>query len=256
MNTSELRVEAVGVTHVGRRKNNEDRLCVAPDLGLYAVADGMGGYEGGEVASRLAVDELSRFVARNLNGPSASLPFEEDRHRSFQENLLAAGVMVAHQAICKRRVGPLEQMGSTVVAALVEAGKLAFAHVGDSRLYRLRRGRLELLTRDHSVWAELEAQGMAGAREDFRFRNQITRALGTGDAQPDVASVELEVGDTFLLCSDGLYDPLGAEQLAALMRKPLKDASEALVEHAYAAGSTDNITALVMRVQPRADTAH
>jgi serine/threonine protein phosphatase PrpC len=251
MSTSELKVEAVGISHVGRRKNNEDRLCIEPSLGLYAVADGMGGYEGGEVASRLTVDELSGFVARNRRDPGGTWPCKEDKKRSFQENLLSAGVMVAHQAIVAGRVGVLDQMGSTVVAVLVEAGRLTFAHVGDSRLYRLRDGKLEQLTRDHSVWAEMEAHGMAGARENFPYRNQITRALGTNVARPDVATLELQRGDTFLLCSDGLYDPLEAARLGELLSKPLGEASEALVQAAYDAGGTDNITAVLLRAEGR-----
>ncbi len=245
--SNQLKVEAVGLSHVGRRKNNEDRLCIEPSLGLYAVADGMGGYEGGEVASTLTVEQLSGFVARNRRDPSGTWPCKEDKKRSFQENLLAAGVMVAHQAICSGRVGALDQMGSTLVAALLESGRLTFAHVGDSRLYRLREGRLEQLTRDHSVWAELEAHGRVGAREDFPFRNQITRALGTAAARPDVATVELRAGDVFLLCSDGLYDPLTVEQLSALMGLPLAEASEKLVQAAYDAGGTDNITVVLLR---------
>jgi len=241
-------VQAVGLTDVGRRKNNEDRLCVLTELGLFAVADGMGGYEGGEVASRLAIDELSEFVARNRRDPSGTWPCKEDKKRSFSENLLAAAVMVAHQTIVAQREGKLEQMGSTVVAAMLDAGRLCFAHVGDSRLYRLRDGQVEQLTRDHSVWAELEAQGLAGARAEFPFRNQITRALGTNVARPDVAAVELRAGDTFLLCSDGLYDPLSAEQLAPLMALPLAEAAEALVKTAFDAGSHDNITAVLVRV--------
>ncbi len=244
-----MRLQVVGLSHLGRRKTNEDRLCLAPELGLFAVADGMGGYEGGEVASTLAVDELREFVARNRRDPGGTWPCKEDKRRSFEENLLAAAVLGAHRKICERRVGVLEQMGSTVVAVLAAGQRLCFAHVGDSRLYRLREGRLEQLTRDHSVWAELEAHGMAGAREDYPFRNQITRALGTNVAKPDVATVELREGDTFLLCSDGLYDPLKPEQLARLMALPLEQAASELVRAAFDAGSSDNITVVVLRAE-------
>jgi serine/threonine protein phosphatase PrpC len=237
------------MSHIGRRKNNEDRLCVLPELGLFAVADGMGGYEGGEVASALTIEQLSDFVQRNRRDPAGTWPCKEDKKRSFVENLLAAGVMVAHQSICAQRQGVLEQMGSTVVAAIVDSGRLCFAHVGDSRLYRLRNGTLEALTRDHSVWAELEAQGMAGAREDFPFRNQITRALGTNAARADTGSAELLAGDTYLLCSDGLYDPLAPEVIAPLMGLPLDEAAQALVKAAYDAGGSDNISLVLIRSQ-------
>ena len=248
MSANELQVTSL--THVGRRKNNEDSLCVRPELGLYAVADGMGGYEGGEVASHLAIDELIAFVVRNRRDPSGTWPCKEDKKRSFVENLLAAGVMVAHQQIVAQRHDELAQMGSTVVAAIAEAGRLFFAHVGDSRLYRLRAGQLEQLTKDHSLWAELEANGLGGGRtrEDFPYRNQITRALGTNVARPDLGSVELASGDTYLLCSDGLYDPLNDEVVARLMALPLEEAAPALVQAAYDAGGSDNISVVMLRV--------
>jgi serine/threonine protein phosphatase PrpC len=248
MSTNEI--VSASLTHVGRRKNNEDSLCVRPDLGLYAVADGMGGYEGGEVASTLAVSELSEFVARNRRDPGGTWPCKEDKKRTFVENLLAAGVMVAHQKICSQRHDVLAQMGSTLVAAIVDAGRLFFAHVGDSRLYRLRDGKLEQLTVDHSLWAELEANGLTDhrSREDFPYRNQITRALGTNVARPDVGSVELRAGDTYLLCSDGLYDPLKADALAQLLALPLEEAAGKLVKAAYDAGGSDNISVVLVRV--------
>jgi serine/threonine protein phosphatase PrpC len=248
MSANEIR--AVSLSHVGRRKNNDDNLCVRPELGLFAVADGMGGYEGGEVASHLAIDELTEFVARNKRDPGGTWPCKEDKKRAFIENLLAAVVMVAHQKIVSERHDLLAQMGSTVVAAMVDAGRLVFAHVGDSRLYRLRAGQITQLTRDHSLWAELEENGLTEhrSREDFPYRNQITRALGTNVARPDLGSVELQSGDTFLLCSDGLYDPLKDEQLARLMALPLEEAAAALVQAAYDAGSSDNISVVVIRV--------
>ncbi|MFT3840216.1 MAG: protein phosphatase 2C domain-containing protein [Myxococcaceae bacterium] len=247
---SPTEITAVSLTHIGRRKNNEDNLCVRPELGLFAVADGMGGYEGGEVASQLTIGELSEFVARNRRDPSGTWPCKEDKKRSFVENLLAAGVMVAHQQIVSQRHDALTQMGSTVVAAIADAGRLYFAHVGDSRLYRLRAGALEQLTRDHSLWAELEANGLTDhrSREDFPYRNQITRALGTNAAKPDVGSVELQSGDTFLLCSDGMYDPVKTEVLAKLMALPMDQIAERLVMAAYDAGGSDNISVVVLRV--------
>lgn len=247
---SPTEITAVSLTHIGRRKNNEDNLCVRPELGLFAVADGMGGYEGGEVASQLTISELSEFVARNRRDPSGTWPCKEDKKRSFVENLLAAGVMVAHQQIVSQRHEHLAQMGSTLVAAIADAGRLYFAHVGDSRLYRLRAGALEQLTRDHSLWAELEANGLTDhrSREDFPYRNQITRALGTNAARPDVGSVELQSGDTFLLCSDGMYDPVKTEVLAQLMALPMDQIAERLVMAAYDAGGSDNISVVVLRV--------
>ncbi len=248
-----MRIESFAVSVVGRRSNNEDQFCLAPDLGLFVVADGMGGYEGGEVASRLAVDEVRDFVGLNRRDPGATWPCAEDKKKAFSESLLSAASMRAHAQIAAHRTDRLRQMGSTIVTLLIEERRATCAHVGDSRLYRLRGGQLQQLTRDHSLWAELEAAGGAGVdRKDFGWKNQITRALGVdGNHRADTASLDLEVGDTWLLCSDGLYDPLANEQLAAELGRPsVKEACEAIVQRAYDAGSSDNITAVVVRALP------
>jgi serine/threonine protein phosphatase PrpC len=237
-----------GLTHVGRRTNNEDALCDAPSLGLFVVADGLGGYEGGEVASSLAVSRLREFVEDQRRDPQGTWPIRELKQRSYEENLLAAAAAEAHRAILERRAGRLSQMGSTVVAALVCGERLVVAHVGDSRCYRLRAGTLEALTRDHSLWAELEAQGTAGDRRQFPWKNQITRALGLDEhALADVASFGVEAGDVYLLCSDGLYDPLEDARLTAGLALPPEAACRDLVQAALDAGSQDNITGVVVR---------
>jgi len=241
-----MKITATAVTNTGRRTNNEDSYLVADELRLYAVADGMGGYAGGEIASRLTVEHLEAFVARNRRDAAGTWPCKEDKRLSFAENLLRAAVTQAHQAIAAQRHGELEYMGSTVVAVLVEGKKAALAHVGDSRIYRLRGGALALLTRDHSLWAELEAAGLKpGERAGFPHKNVVTRALGIDTAhRPDLVTVDLEPGDRFLLCSDGLHDPLDE----AALRRLMSGDCEGLVKAAYDAGSSDNITAVLLTV--------
>ncbi|MDP2274702.1 MAG: protein phosphatase 2C domain-containing protein [Archangium sp.] len=237
-----------GLTHVGRRSNNEDALLEAPGLGLFAVADGLGGYEGGEIASKLTVSVLEKFVMNNQRDPQGTWPIRESKSRTFEENLLAAASAAAHLEIAGRRTGTLSQMGSTVVAALLRGDKLTVMHCGDSRIYRLRGGEVKALTRDHSVWAEMEAAGLAGERAGFAWKNQITRALGLdGHSMPDVVTLELKRGDVYLLCSDGLYDPLRPERLAAGLTLEPEAACRDLVSAAFEAGSHDNITAVVVR---------
>ena len=246
-----MRIEFFASSVVGRRSNNEDQFCADPALGLFVVADGMGGYEGGEIASRLAVEELRDFVSRNRRDPGATWPCGEDKKRAFSESLLHAASLCAHRQITSHRTERLRNMGSTVVTLLLEEGRATCAHVGDSRLYRLRGGRLAQLTRDHSLWAELEAAGGTGVeRKDFGWKNQITRALGVdGNHRADTASLDLISGDVWLLCSDGLYDPLSIEQLIEPLCLPsAKAACEAIVQRAFDAGSQDNITAIVVRV--------
>ena len=248
-----MRIEFFASSVVGRRSNNEDQYCAEPELGLFVVADGMGGYEGGEIASRLAVDALREFIARNRRDPGSTWPCGEDKKRAFSESLLHAASVRAHQQIAAHRTERLRNMGSTIVTLLLEDGRATCAHVGDSRLYRLRGDALVQLTRDHSFWAELEAAGGTDVqRKDFGWKNQITRALGVdGSHRADTASLELRVGDTWLLCSDGLYDPLEPAQIAQVLKSAsAKEACEQIVQRAFDSGSQDNITAVVVRLLP------
>ena len=245
--------EYAALTHCGRRKNNEDNLCAEPALGLYAVADGMGGYEGGEVASQIAVATLAEFLRRNAADDDVTWPFGFDPSLGLDENLVNVAVRFAHREVAARRTGALAQMGSTVALMVARGDHAVVAHVGDSRVYRLRDARLEQLTRDHSVYAEMQAAGVADLppREQCSFANMITRALGM-DAEPsaDLRREPLRAGDVFLLCTDRLTEKLGDAELAARLALPTAAlACRALVDDAYAAGGRDNITAVVLRVR-------
>jgi serine/threonine protein phosphatase PrpC len=230
-------------TDVGGRMNNEDNLLVDPSLGLFLVADGMGGYEGGEVASQQAVESIRDFIARNQRDPGGTWPCREDRRRSFEENLLAAAIARAHEDLAVRRVGALAEMGSTIVALLAVPRRTVVAHVGDSRAYLLRNGRLEQLTVDHSLQAEMHSHGVS-----FPYRNVITRALGVANHSPDLLPVEMIGGDALLLCTDGLYEAVPEGELAGLLAaSPASRAARALVERALALGARDNVTVVVVR---------
>jgi serine/threonine protein phosphatase PrpC len=244
-----MTTQSAGLTLTGRRSNNEDALLERAELGLFVVADGLGGYEGGEVASRLTTSTLGEFIEENRRDPQGTWPVREVKTRTFEENLLTAAAVAAHREILSRKEGALSRMGSTVVAALFHGKQVTVLHCGDSRLYRLRDGVVVPLTRDHSLWAEMEAAGMAGNRADFAYKNQITRALGLdGHATCDVATHAVEPGDVYLLCSDGLYDPLDAARLRAGLTLSPRQACDDLSRAAYEAGSADNITAVVVRV--------
>lgn len=253
---AELRIDAAARTHRGRRPNNEDAHVVDLDRQLFVVADGMGGYEGWEVASRLVVHTVHDFFVLDETDAERTWPFGIDHARGYVENQLACAVRLANLEVAQRRRGRLSKMGSTVVAAAIDGDRAVLAHVGDSRIYRLRAGRFEQLTRDHSLLAQLDAMGVAEKPEGIG--HIITRAVGFGDdAEPDLRVEPLAPGDVYLLCSDGLSDPLEPETIAATLA--IDDAGEAcegLIAAAYDAGGTDNITALVVRVggivsQPR-----
>jgi len=249
-----MHMDSAACTHVGRRSNNEDAHCALDPMGLYAVADGMGGYDGGEVASRLAIDTLQHFVRRNTLDDNVTWPFALDPRLDLDANLLATGVKLADAQIAAARTGRLKAMGTTVATLLTRGDRAIIGHVGDSRVYRLRDGAVALLTRDHSLYEELLAMGSAvGDRADFPHANVITRALGLKPpVQVDVRVETLRPGDVFLLCTDGLYDSVSPHELVhALGQLSPADAARDLVERAYAHGSRDNITAVVTAVLPR-----
>jgi PPM family protein phosphatase len=230
-----LPIDSSAATHVGRRDNNEDNFLHEPGLRLFAVADGMGGHEGGEVASAIAVQRLREAVCKARTDASA-------------EDVLGSAMEQTHAAVCAARRGRLKHMGSTLSALLLRAGHAAIGHVGDSRIYRLRRGVLELLTRDHSLAEELRRQGVV-LGEEHMLSHVITRALGTDSGCADLQRVSLSAGDVLLLCSDGLHAALGEALIArVLAERPAELAARELVELAYTAGSSDNITAVVVRI--------
>jgi serine/threonine protein phosphatase PrpC len=241
-----MQLETFALTIAGRRTNNEDAVCASPELGLFVVADGMGGYEGGEIASALAVEVIHELVRRTATDKDVTWPYRIDPGRTIAENELLVATRLAGDRIAARRTGVLDQMGSTVVALLVDDDRAAIAHVGDSRVYRLRDGALAQLTMDHSLLAQLEAAGIAPG-DGWQWRHVVTRALGTPTGEPDVQSDRMRVGDVFLLCTDGLSEVLAPERIAKLLAQPAEAACRALVDAAYEAGSRDNISAIVVR---------
>jgi serine/threonine protein phosphatase PrpC len=233
----------------GRRSNNEDAICSRPELGLFVVADGMGGYEGGEVASALAVDAICELVRRTHTDKDVTWPYKIDPARTIDENEIIVATRLANERITMRRTGELHEMGSTVAVLRIADERVVVGHVGDSRVYRLRDGVLAALTIDHSLLAQMIASGTAPADiENFPWRHVVTRALGTPTGEPEVKLEHVRVGDVYLLCSDGLSEVLASARIAELLALPAEDACKALVDAAFEAGSRDNISAIVVRV--------
>ena len=257
-----MRIDHAAMTHQGRRKSNEDAHCVEPRFGLFAVADGMGGYEGGEVASRLVVGTLAELFRQNCTeseggeggeGGERTWPYGMKAELGFLENLLDVAVRTANREVVARKHGALAHMGSTVAALAVRGREVVVAHVGDSRVYRLRDGRLGQLTRDHSLYAEMEAAGSSGLphRRDFPWRNVITRAIGMSDARCDMLRDQLRAGDVYLLCTDGLLETVEEADIAGVLGSQApEEACRTLVNAAFTLGGRDNITAVVVRVLP------
>jgi protein phosphatase len=235
-------IRAAGDTHVGKvRRNNEDALLVEPRLGLYAVLDGMGGAKAGEVASRTARDAIRDFVVARRGALSP---------RQLLEQAIVAGGTAVHRSAKAHREH--HGMGTTAVACLVaDHGRAVIGHCGDSRAYLLRGGRLQALTRDHTIVEELVARGLLAAEEAGRHphKNVLSRNLGArSETRADVLELEIQAGDRILLCSDGLYGYAATEAIQYLLGSG--DAPDHvcrdLIELALRGGGGDNVTALVI----------
>lgn len=237
-------------TDIGRRKNNEDAVVIDERLGLAVVADGMGGYEGGEIASQLTVDAVRELVARSAREDNVVWPYPADLSRNSEENELLVAARLAHEQVAARRRGVLEAMGATLAAVRVRGGTATIVHVGDSRVYLLRAGEVHALTRDHSLVEELRRAGeQVPARAQFAYGNVITRAIGTSSAQAEVQQSTLAPGDLLVVCTDGLWEPVPeAELLEICATLPLELACRRLVEVALAHGGSDNITVAMVAV--------
>lgn len=235
-------------THVGmKRQSNEDRYAIVADLGLYLVADGMGGHKAGQVASHLAAEGSIRAI-EVLQGASVSLA----------ERLRHAVVCANREIFTVAQAKPeLSGMGTTFVGMLFGGGRLALAHVGDSRAYLLRQGRLHGLTDDHSIVGELLRRHEISEADvaQHPHRHVLTRALGIRPrTEPDLAEMTPQEGDVFIMCSDGLTGFVDDSEIAEhLMSEPdLEAAAEALVDTANRAGGQDNITVLLVRYEKEA----
>jgi len=230
-------------TDTGRQRNaNEDSLFTR--AALFVVADGMGGAQAGEVASKTAAEAFDRELPQ---GPP--------------EQVLRATIEAANRTIHEhaRNDPDLAGMGTTITAAMVdvESEEVAVGHVGDSRAYRLRGGRFERLTRDHSLVEEMRRKGQLtdAQAEDHPQRSIITRALGPEpQVEVDLQTVSAQAGDVFLICSDGLTTMLGDEQIGRLLSRAtsMQSAVRALVDEANRAGGRDNITVVAFRLEDAA----
>ena len=234
-----LRCSAAGLSDPGpSRATNEDAFLDRADLGLWAVADGLGGHADGALASRMVVEGLDGI--RPAGDARALLVAVEASLAATHARLLAA-------------TRDAEPSASTVVVLLVAERHWALLWAGDSRGYRWRDGRLELLTHDHSHVQELVDRGLlpAAAAKAHPYANQITRAVGVGESLAlDTATGNVASGDVFLLCSDGLSGVLDEPAMAAELHHPPAAATTRLLRLALEAGSTDNITAVVVALEP------
>lgn len=244
-----LRIQAGYHSAQGDRENNEDRAAILASGRVCMVADGMGGHGGGEIASHLAVETVQRAVAA---GGLEELAGEESVYRGLQgifseanRQILAASQEALH----------LRGMGTTLTLALIGEARLAFAHIGDSRLYLWQEGEWAQLTEDHTQAREFVNQGWFSPAEaaHSRYRHVLTRCLGTTrTVEPQFGVRQVRPGARLLLCSDGLYNEVDSEHLNRMLSadQPAEELAESLVAAARDSGraTLDNITALVVRL--------
>src|SRR5688572_29252786 len=241
-------------TDVGPRKMNQDHLGSWPELGLYVVADGMGGHNAGEVASHLAVETIHGFIAESARTADITWPFGLEVKNSIDLNRLITAVRLANRKIYSEgaKSPDLSGMGTTVVAALVAGDRITIVSVGDSRLYRFRQGALEQLTKDDTWLASVLGEKMAeDADPQHPLRHVLTSVVGTkDDVKPGSREEQLVAGDRFLLCTDGVHGKLDSAALTTVLAtaSSAADGAESLVKAALTRGTSDNATALVINV--------
>ncbi len=229
---------------VGRvRSNNEDAYSCAPDIGLFIIADGLGGHDDGEIASRLAVDTARAFVERAADPGGA-----------VETVALRQALLEAHARVLAENADRLgtAAMGTTLTAVAVSQGRLNFAHAGDSRAYVVHAtGSTAQITRDHTLAQKMRDDGEHPARISEWEHSTLLQAVGLeGEFEPDTGTVPLSAGDTILLCSDGLSDLVTLDETAHLVQSTggdLDTAADALIARANEGGGRDNITVVLVR---------
>lgn len=250
-----MKLRYAGMTHVGmKRAHNEDNLALVPEESLYIVADGMGGHASGEVASQMAVETMMNFFRMTTRDEDVTWPFKEEPGLRYDENRLVTAIKFSNQRIYEAatRESRFKGMGTTIVAAFFTRGGAYLGHVGDSRAYRVRGGQIRQLTDDHSLLNDyIKANRLTQDEIDnFPHKNVIVRALGMKDlVDVDVTRIDPQVGDLYLLCSDGLSSMIDDDHILEIVsaQPNLELACRGLVDAANEAGGTDNVTVALIR---------
>lgn len=241
-----MKLSAFGLSDIGvSRPNNEDVWVAMPEIGFFALADGMGGHQAGEIAAKEAIEHLSNSI-KNMP-PSDPL----NRMLELKSAIEKANAWVYQLS---KEEESLNGMGTTLCCLVWTKDAVIYAHVGDSRIYRLRDQKLELLTQDHSLFTKWVKAGLK-SHAPYPYKNVITRAIGTAPkAHPEVAICRHEEGDLYFLCTDGLSDVLAQDDIEKIINRSsnLEMASKKLIQRAKIKGSSDNITILMVQTDGNA----
>ena len=247
----QLLLRSYGGSDVGRRRQvNEDAFLCDDELGLWVVADGMGGHAAGEVASQEACDTIYGMVKRGLSALDLGGAYSEDKARAASRLLEGAVQAATYMIFAMAELDSGKAGMGTTISAMMRFGDYAvLGQVGDSRIYRVRSAEVEQLTEDHTLIAWQLKQGLINEDEAKRskHKNVITRAVGNRDyVQVDTTVIELELGDQFLLCSDGLHGYLRVEEIPEMTAAGGDASVKRLIELANGRGNRDNITAVLV----------
>ena len=251
-----MEITAAGETNVGvKRSRNEDNLLKMPEENLFAVADGMGGHSSGEVASQIAVEGIANFFKATRQDEDITWPYKMDKNRPYDENRFIMSVKLANLRIfeASQREARYRGMGTTIAGVNFIDGDALIAHVGDSRVYRVRNKQMTQLTEDHSLLNDyIKAKKLTPDEiANFPHKNVIVRALGMKETVlVDLSRHTLQAGDIYVSCSDGLSGMVTDEELleVANTTTDLQEAVTTLINKANEAGGVDNITVVIARI--------
>ena len=252
-----MNLNAVGRTHVGmKRAHNEDSLRLCRDDNLFIIADGMGGHASGEVASQMSVETMAEFFRATAEDDEITWPYKMDKGRRYDENRLITAIKLSNRRIFESasKDARLKGMGTTIAVTFFDNETCYVGHVGDSRVYRFRKGGLVQLTEDHSLLNDYIKMRQLTPEEieAFPHKNVIVRALGMKETvQVDLMHEAPQTGDVYLICSDGLSGMITDNDIAVIMNEDddLEARCQQLIDTANANGGTDNITAILIRYE-------
>lgn len=248
-------ITAHALTHAGTvRAQNEDRVLSQPNLGLFAVCDGMGGQRHGELAAELAVASIRHFIASSYDPHEVTWPYGYDVQISVEANRISTAIRIANRSVWRKAEQDIEcaGMGTTVAALLCHEKTLVAANVGDSRIYLLRGGEVRQLSVDDTLTRAMLEQGLITPEKllTHPMRNLLTQSLGgTEKVSVHIHDEQLVADDRLLLCSDGLYGVLAPEVLKQHLQAPdpVEVIAGRLIESALAADASDNVSAIVLQ---------
>lgn len=251
-----MRVVSAALTDVGRKRDhNEDNFFLLKEQNLFIVADGMGGHEAGEVASKMIVDSIKAFYERTHKDREATWPYKMYKDKNYEENRLVVGIQEGNKRIfnSSKKDNKKHGMGTTITTVVFTENGAYSGWVGDSRIYRYRNNRLEMISEDHSLLNEMIKKNNLTQEEidNFPHKNVILRAIGLKPkVDVDVVFHKLLQNDVYLMCSDGLSGELEDDQMEAILQDTVPDLEEGchkLVQAANRNGGKDNITVALIQ---------